>query len=62
MYAYVDKMLSDDDAEVAALSKQLKDANRLMDKAVTEMGNMNKVIDDITGAVTIGAALAAKIP
>jgi len=34
----VEKMLSDDDAEVGALSKQLKDANRLVDKAVTKSG------------------------
>jgi hypothetical protein len=58
----VDNMLSDDDAQVAALSAQLKAANQAVSQSVTEMGNISKVIDDITTAVTLGAKLASMAP
>lgn len=58
----LEKMLSDDDAEVANLSAQLKTANQKMAKLEIEMGAMSKVIDDITQAVTLGSQLVAKIP
>jgi hypothetical protein len=57
----VGQMLEDDDAEVAALSTQLQAANAVVDKSVEQMGNMSKVIDNITNALTIGAQLAAKV-
>jgi hypothetical protein len=55
----VNKMLADDDAAVATLSTELKAANEQIVKSVQQMGNMSKVIDDITTAVTTGAKLAA---
>jgi hypothetical protein len=59
--ACIGKMLRDDDPEIAALSTQLKAANAKVARAVSEMGNMSKVIDDITTAVSIGALLVGKI-
>jgi hypothetical protein len=56
----IGQMLSDDDAQVAALSAQLKAANTEVAKAVTEMGNMSKVLDNITQAITLGAQLITK--
>jgi hypothetical protein len=49
--------LEDDDAQVAALSTQLKAANALVVRATVEMGDMSKVINNITSAVTLGAQL-----
>ena len=57
-----DEELQDDDAEVAALSKKLKDCNEELKKAEVEMGNMSKVLDNLTEAVTIGSRLMAIIP
>lgn len=51
--------LSEDDAQVAALSAQLKDANTQVVHATAQMGNIGKVINDITTAVTLGAQLVA---
>ncbi len=56
------KALEDDDAEVAQLSKELKTCNDELKKAVTEMGDMSKVLDNLTQALTIGAQLIAKLP
>ncbi len=50
-------MLTDDDAEVAALSTQLQAANAQVVRATAESGNISKVIDDITTAVSLGAKL-----
>jgi hypothetical protein len=52
--------LEDDDAEVAALSAQLKAANAAVVRATVQMGDIAKVIDDVTSAVTLGAQLVAK--
>jgi molecular chaperone GrpE (heat shock protein) len=60
--ACVEKMLQDDAPEVADLSTQLKAANDQLKKAVAEMGNMSKVLDNLTTAITVGAQLVAKIP
>jgi hypothetical protein len=54
--------LEDDDAEIAGLDKELKGCNDQLKKAVTEMGNMSKVLDNLTQAVTIGAQLIEKCP
>jgi hypothetical protein len=51
--------LADDDAQVAALSKQLKAANAEVVRATVEMGDISKVITNITTAVTLGAKLVA---
>jgi cell fate (sporulation/competence/biofilm development) regulator YlbF (YheA/YmcA/DUF963 family) len=56
-----EKILSDDDIQVAALSAQLKAANKQVAKLVEQMGDISKVIDGITQAVTVGAQLLAKV-
>jgi hypothetical protein len=56
------QLLEDDTAEIAALDKQLKDCNVELRKAVAKMGNMSKVLDNLTQAITLGAQLIAKIP
>lgn len=56
-----EKILSDDDVQVAALSAQLKTANKQVAKLVEQMGDISKVIDGITQAVTVGAQLLAKV-
>jgi hypothetical protein len=53
----VDKMLADTDPQVATLLANLKPLNDQVAKAVTEMGNMSKVIDTVTQAVTLGSQL-----
>ena len=60
--ACIGKVLRDDDPEVAALNFQLKAANAKVAQAAGGMGNMSKVIDDITTAVSLGALLVGKIP
>jgi NADH/NAD ratio-sensing transcriptional regulator Rex len=55
----IGKMLADDDAAVALLSTQLKSANAVVAQSVTQMGDMSRVIDNITQAVTLGAQLVA---
>jgi hypothetical protein len=49
--------LADDDAQVAVLSTQLKAANTLVVRATVEMGDISKVITNITTAVTLGDQL-----
>lgn len=56
------KMLEDDDAEVAALSEKLKAANTKVDRSTRELAEMSAVLNDITEAVTTGAQIVAKIP
>jgi hypothetical protein len=56
------KALEDDDAEIAQLSNELKTCNDEIKKAVTEMGGMSKVLDNLTEAITIGSQLIAKLP
>jgi hypothetical protein len=58
--ACIDKMLEEDNPDVAALSTQLNAANAQVKQSVAELGDMSKVIDHITTAVTLGAQLAAK--
>lgn len=53
------QILTDDDPKVAALSTQLKAANAVVRQSVNEMGDMNKVIDNITTAVTLAAQMVA---
>jgi len=49
--------LEDDDDEVAILDTQLKARNFELKKATTEMGDMSKVLNNLTEAVTIGGKL-----
>jgi len=58
----IGQMLSDDNAQVAALSAQLKTANVAVKQSVTVMGDINGVIDEITKAVTLGAKLVSMVP
>jgi hypothetical protein len=51
--------LTDDDAQVTALSTQLKAANAQVVQATAQLGNISKVINDITTAVSLGAQLVA---
>jgi hypothetical protein len=60
--ACTNRELEDDDAEVAELCKDLKICNDEVKKAVAEMGDMSKVIDNLTEAITIGSQLIAKLP
>jgi hypothetical protein len=53
--------LTDDDAQVAALSTQLKSANLQVVQATAQLGNISKVINDITTAVSLGAQLVAMV-
>ncbi|HEY0760713.1 MAG TPA: hypothetical protein VGD59_15805 [Acidisarcina sp.] len=57
-WACINKMFHDDDPQVATLTRQLKDATTQVSKAEAEMGNISKVIDNITQAVTIAAQLS----
>jgi len=54
--------LDDDDKEVSALDTQLKICNTELKKATLQMGNMSKVLDNLTEAVTIGGKLIAMCP
>lgn len=60
-YACVNKILSDDDAEVASLCKELTDANKGIKNSVQLMGQISKVIDIIDDALNIGTQLLAKV-
>ena len=51
--------LTDDDAQVAALSTRLRAANAQVVQATAQLGNIGKVINDITTAVSLGAQLVA---
>ncbi len=59
-YDCVNKMLSDDDAEVATLCKELTDANKGIKNSIQMMGEISKVIDIIDTALNIGAQLLVK--
>lgn len=60
-YAVLNAQLSDDDAQVAQLSTQLKAANTLVLQATSQMGDISKVIDNITTAVSIGVKLVSMV-
>jgi ABC-type proline/glycine betaine transport system substrate-binding protein len=60
-WAGVNKAFHDDDPTVIALTTQLNAANDQVKAAVQQLGNIDKTIDIITQAVTIGASLAAKV-
>ena len=53
----IGQILSDDDAEVAVIDAQIKIANQQIKQAVTEMGNISKIIDEITTAIQLGEKL-----
>jgi hypothetical protein len=58
-YATLNKTLEDDDAAIAVLSTNLQAVNKQVTTAVAVLGDMSKVIDLVTQAVTLGAQIAA---
>jgi hypothetical protein len=60
-WSCVNKAFHDDDPQVASLTKQLDTANANLKVAVQQLGNISKVIDDITQAVSIAASLAKMV-
>lgn len=59
-FAATEKILHDDDPEVAALSSKMKTIQVTIDESVKQMGDVAKFLDDVTKAVDIGSQLAAK--
>jgi hypothetical protein len=59
-FAAAEKILHDDDPEVAALSSKMKTIQVTIDESVKQMGDVAKFLDDVTKAVDIGSQLAAK--
>ena len=57
-WSCVNKMFHDDDPQVIALTTQLKAATDEVTKSEKELGDISKVIDDVTEAVTIASKLA----
>jgi hypothetical protein len=60
-WACVNKAFHDDDPQVVSLTNQIDAANKQLSTAVTQMGNIATVLNDITNVVTVGAQLAAKV-
>jgi hypothetical protein len=61
-YAAADKVLQDDNEAVARISQDLQAVNTELGKAVTEMGDISKVLDTITQALAFGSQLLALVP
>jgi hypothetical protein len=60
-WACVNKAFHDDDPMVDSLTSQIHAANQQLSNAVQEMGDIARVINDITNVVTLGTQLAAKV-
>ncbi len=60
-WACVNKMFHDDDPVVVSLTAQLNAANDKVSNAVSEMGNISAVLDDITLAVTLAGQLSTLV-
>jgi hypothetical protein len=60
-WACVNKAFHDDDPQVLSLTSQIDAANQQLSTAVKQMGNITKVITDITNTVTLGEQLASKV-
>ncbi|HMD78120.1 MAG TPA: hypothetical protein VKG86_12195 [Terracidiphilus sp.] len=60
-WSCVNKAFHDDDPAVVALTTQLDTSNKQLKTDVTQLGNINTTINNITQVVTIGASLAAKV-
>lgn len=60
-WSCVNKAFHDDDPQVASLAAQLDAANAKLKVAVQQMGNISKVIDGITQAVSIAASLSKMV-
>jgi hypothetical protein len=51
----------DDDPQVVSLASQLNAANRQLNQAVQQMGNMTATLNKIAQAVTVATSLAALV-
>jgi hypothetical protein len=60
-WACVNKAFHDDDPEVVTLTSQIAAANTALTGDVAQMGDITKVLGDITTVVTIGTQLATKV-
>ncbi len=60
-WACVNKAFHDDDPQVVKLTNQVDAANQQLTKAVRQLGDIAKTINDITSVVTMGTQLAAKV-
>ncbi|HUN84143.1 MAG TPA: hypothetical protein VMU48_07180 [Terracidiphilus sp.] len=60
-WSCINKAFHDDDPSVTSLVAKLNAANTNLKSAVEQMGDMNKVLDFITQAVTLGTSLATKV-
>jgi hypothetical protein len=60
-WSCINKAFHDDDPTVVALTNQLDASNKQLQTYVTELGEINTTIANITQVVTIGAQLAAKV-
>ncbi|GGG94896.1 hypothetical protein [Silvibacterium dinghuense] len=57
----LNQILSDNDAQVAAVSKQLKAANAGIKNAADQLNNIQKVIGYVTSAVNYGSQLLSMV-
>jgi hypothetical protein len=60
-WSCVNKAFHDDDPQVAALTTQLKQQTQAIEDAVQDMGDIAKVLDQITTAVNTAAKLATLV-
>jgi hypothetical protein len=60
-WACVSKAFHDDDPEVVNLTNQIEAANKVVSDAVAQMGDITKVLTNITSVVTMGSQLATKV-
>ena len=60
-WACINKSFHDDDPALQALVDQANDVNTTLTNINDELGDITKVINDLTRAVTIGTNIATKI-
>jgi hypothetical protein len=60
-WSCINKAFHDDDPTVVSLTKQLDTSNQQLQTYVTQLGDINTTIANITQVVTVGAQLAAKV-
>ena len=60
-WSCVNKAFHDDDPQVISLTSQLNVANQQLSNAITQMGDMNTLLTQITQAVATASKLAALV-
>jgi hypothetical protein len=60
-WSCVNKAFHDDDPTVVSLTNQLDASNKQLQTYVTQLGDINTTIANITQVITVGAQLAAKV-